>query len=59
MCNTKVFVTDDINEEKLAPLRKAGFTTEKRIKLSVEELAEATGDFDSLIVRSGKRLESS
>jgi D-3-phosphoglycerate dehydrogenase len=56
MSNIKVFVADDVNEEKLAPLRDAGFTLEKRIKLSAEELAEAVEDFDGLIVRSETKV---
>ncbi len=56
MSNIKVFVADDVNEEKLAPLVEAGFTVEKRIKLSAEELAEALKDFDGLIVRSETKV---
>jgi hypothetical protein len=44
MSNIKVFVADDVNEAKLAPLRDAGFTIEKSIKLSPEDLAEAMKD---------------
>jgi D-3-phosphoglycerate dehydrogenase len=58
MSNIKIFVADDVNEEKLAPLCDAGFTVEKRIKLSVEELAEAVKDFDGLIVRSETKVQS-
>ncbi len=58
MSNIKIFVADDVNEEKLAPLRDAGFTIEKRIKLSAEELAEAVKDFDGLIVRSETKVRS-
>ncbi len=58
MSNIKVFVADDVNEEKLAPLKEAGFTVEKRIKLSVEELTEALKDFDGLIVRSETKVPS-
>jgi D-3-phosphoglycerate dehydrogenase len=56
MSNIKVFVADDVNEEKLAPLRDAGFTLEKRIKLSTADLAEAMKDFDGLIVRSETKV---
>ncbi len=58
MSNIKIFVADDVNEEKLAPLREAGFTIEKRIKLSVEDLAEAVKDFDGLIVRSETKVRA-
>jgi D-3-phosphoglycerate dehydrogenase / 2-oxoglutarate reductase len=58
MNNIKVFVADDVNEEKLAPLREAGFTVEKRIKLTPEELAEALQDSDGLIVRSETKVRS-
>ncbi len=58
MSNIKVFIADDVNEEKLAPLREAGFTVEKRIKLSPEELAEAMKDFDGLIVRSETKVRN-
>ena len=56
MSNIKIFVADDVNEEKLAPLRDAGFSIEKRIKLSPEELAVAMRDFDGLIVRSETKV---
>nr|MDQ3042773.1 phosphoglycerate dehydrogenase [Acidobacteriota bacterium] len=56
MNNIKVFIADDVNEAKLAPLRDAGFTVEKRIKLSAEELADAMRDFDGLIVRSETKV---
>ena len=58
MSNIKVFIADDVNEEKLAPLRDAGFTIEKRIKLSAEDLAEAVKDFDGLIVRSETKIRA-
>lgn len=58
MSNLKVFVADDVNEEKLAPLKDAGFTIEKRVKLSAEELAEALKDFDGLIVRSETKVRA-
>ncbi|MCA1625428.1 MAG: phosphoglycerate dehydrogenase [Acidobacteria bacterium] len=58
MSNIKVFVADDVNEEKLAPLRDAGFMVEKRIKLSTEELAGAMKDFDGLIVRSETKVRA-
>jgi D-3-phosphoglycerate dehydrogenase len=56
MSNLKVFVADDVNDEKLAPLREAGFTVEKVIKLSFEQLAEKIRDADGIIVRSATRI---
>ena len=56
MNDIKVFVADDVNESKLAPLRDAGFAVEKRIKLSTAELAKAMRDFDGLIVRSETKV---
>jgi D-3-phosphoglycerate dehydrogenase len=58
MSNVKILVADDVNEENLAPLCDAGFTVEKRIKLSVEQLAEAAKDCDGLIVRSETKVRS-
>lgn len=58
MNEIKVFVADDVNEEKLAPLKEANFTVEKRIKLSPEELAEAAKDFDGMIVRSETKVRA-
>ena len=56
MNNIKVFVSDDVNESKLVPLKEAGFTVEKRIKLPPEELAAALQDSDGLIVRSETKV---
>lgn len=58
MSNIKIFVADDVNEEKLAPLREAGFLIEKRIKLSAEDLGKAAKDADGLIVRSETKVSS-
>ena len=56
MNDIKIFVSDDVNEDKLEPLRAAGFAVEKRIKLSVDELKEALKDADGLIVRSETKV---
>lgn len=56
MSKIKVFVADDVNTEKLTPLREAGFIIEKKLKLSVDELAEKIKDADGLIVRSETKV---
>jgi D-3-phosphoglycerate dehydrogenase len=56
MSTIKVFVSDDVNEDKLEPLRAAGFAIEKRIKLSPDELKEALKDADGLVVRSETKV---
>ncbi len=54
--NIKIFVADDVNEDKLAPLKDAGFVVEKQTKLSPEELAVKLKDFDGVIVRSATKI---
>ena len=39
MNNVKIFVADDVNEDKLAPLTQAGFDVVKETKLSPDQLA--------------------
>lgn len=56
MSNIKVFIADDVNEEKLSPLRQAGFILEKKIGLSAEELSVALRDADALVVRSETKV---
>ncbi|CAN5398034.1 phosphoglycerate dehydrogenase [soil metagenome] len=56
MNNIKVFVADDVNNDKLAPLREAGFEVVKETKLSPEELALRIKDADGVIVRSATRI---
>ena len=56
MNEIKIFVADDVNEDKLAPLRSAGFSVEKETKLQPEELAEKMKDADGVIVRSATRI---
>jgi len=56
MSDIKILVSDDVNEDRLEPLRAAKFTVEKRTKLSVEELKEALKDADGLIVRSETKV---
>ncbi|MDH3529240.1 MAG: phosphoglycerate dehydrogenase [Acidobacteriota bacterium] len=56
MKHTKVFVADDVNEERLALLREAGIEVVKETKLSPEMLAERLGDADGVIVRSATEI---
>ncbi|HSK73869.1 MAG TPA: phosphoglycerate dehydrogenase [Pyrinomonadaceae bacterium] len=56
MNNIKIFVADDVNEDKLAPLSDAGFDVVKKTKLPPEELAEEIKDADGVIVRSATRI---
>lgn len=56
MNNLKVFIADDVNEDKLAPLIEAGFNVVKETKLSPEELMERLKDADGVIVRSATKI---
>jgi D-3-phosphoglycerate dehydrogenase len=56
MSNIKIFVADDVNEDKLAPLRDAGFNVVKKTKLEGEQLAAEIKDADGVIVRSATRI---
>ena len=56
MNNIKIFVADDVNEDKLAPLRDAGFVVVKKTKLPPEELAVEIKDADGVIVRSATKI---
>lgn len=56
MSEIKILVSDDVNEDKLEPLRAAGFIVEKKTKLSPDELKEALKDADGLIVRSATKV---
>lgn len=52
----KVFIADDVNEDKLAPLRDAGFDVVKETKLDDAALARQLADSDGVIVRSATRI---
>ncbi len=52
----KVFVADDVNEDKLAPLRDAGIDVVKEVKLTADALAERIKDADGVIVRSSTHI---
>ncbi len=56
MNEIKVFIADDVNEEKLAPLKDAGFNVVKETKLSPEDLIERLKDADGVIVRSATQI---
>jgi len=56
MNNIKIFVADDVNEDKLAPLTDAGFNVVKKTKLEGEALAAEIKDADGVIVRSATRI---
>jgi D-3-phosphoglycerate dehydrogenase / 2-oxoglutarate reductase len=58
MDNIKIFVADDVNEDKLAPLRDAGFEVVKKTKLEGDALAAEIKDADGVIVRSATRITS-
>jgi D-3-phosphoglycerate dehydrogenase len=52
----KILVADDVSDSGLQPLRDAGVTVEKRIKLPTEELLAAVADCDGLVVRSETKV---
>ncbi len=52
----KVFVADDVNEDKLAPLAAAGIDVVKETKLDDTALADRMKDADGVIVRSATRI---
>jgi len=52
----QVFVADDVNEDKLAPLRDAGITVIKETKLDEAALAERMRRVDGVIVRSATKI---
>ncbi len=52
----QVFVADDVNEDKLAPLRDAGITVIKETKLDEAALAERIKNVDGVIVRSATKI---
>ncbi len=56
MQTIKVFIADDVNDEKLAPLRDAGIEVVKETKLPPEELAKRIKDADGVIVRSATKI---
>lgn len=56
MTKQRVFVADDVKEEKLAPLSEAGIEVVKRTGLQGDELASEVARADGVIVRSATRI---
>ena len=54
----KIFISDDVSDNGLEPLRASAFALEKRTGLNPDELAQALGDYDGLIVRSETKVTS-
>jgi D-3-phosphoglycerate dehydrogenase len=54
----KIFVSDDVSESGLEPLRAAGFTVVKKTGLAPDDLYEAIRDCEGLIVRSETKVTS-
>src|SRR5437764_15266757 len=52
----KVFVADDVNEDKLTPLTDSGIEVFKKTKLDAWKLGVRIKDADGLIVRSATRI---
>jgi D-3-phosphoglycerate dehydrogenase len=60
MSNTsfRIFVSDDVSESGLQPLRAAGFTVDKQVGLSPDKLTEVLAGYDGLVVRSETKVTS-
>jgi len=56
MSLTKILVADDVSDSGLEPLRQAGFTVEKKTRLSPAELSRYLPDYDGLVIRSETRV---
>ncbi len=54
----KVFIADDVNEDKLKPLTDAGIDVVKKTKLEGEALAAELKDADGVIVRSATKISA-
>jgi D-3-phosphoglycerate dehydrogenase len=52
----KILVSDEVSDSGLRPLRDAGFTVEKRTRLTPSELREALADCAGLVVRSETKV---
>lgn len=52
----RVFIADDVNEDKLAPLVDAGIEVVKETGLAPDELALKLADADGVIVRSASKI---
>src|SRR2546429_7673068 len=51
-----ILVSDDVSDNGLQPLRDAGFTVDRKTKLSVAELRAALAGCEGLIVRSETKV---
>src|SRR5437660_6076862 len=51
-----ILVSDDVSDSGLQPLRDAGFTVDRKTKLSVAELRSTLADYEGLIVRSETKV---
>jgi D-3-phosphoglycerate dehydrogenase / 2-oxoglutarate reductase len=56
MNTIKIFVSDDVSESGLEPLRAAGFAVEKRTGLKGADLLAALDNADGLVVRSETKV---
>lgn len=54
----RVLVADDVNEDRLAPLRDAGIEVVKETNLPPEQLKEKIKQFDAVIVRSATKISA-
>lgn len=52
----RIFVSDDVSDKGLQPLRDAGFAVEKQTGLAPEALREALLDSEGLVVRSETKV---
>jgi D-3-phosphoglycerate dehydrogenase / 2-oxoglutarate reductase len=52
----KIFISDDVSDNGLEPLRGSGFAIEKRTDLNPDELSKVLTDYDGLIVRSETKV---
>src|SRR5260370_6744079 len=54
----KIFVSDDVSDKGLQPLREAGFVVDKQTGLGPEALRQAWADSEGLVVRSETKVTS-
>ncbi len=52
----KIFISDDVSESGLEPLRSAAFEIDKRTGLNPDELSQVLTSYDGLIVRSETKV---
>ena len=58
MAQHKVFVADDVNVDRLAPLTDGGIEVVKETGLTPEALEERLTGFDGVIVRSTTKISA-